>query len=66
MIILFRFFDPMIDHAAMVELQLLDRLVFACDESVPAVIYKVGTSQSYLERKRKWSQASEIARASFS
>ncbi|VDP61766.1 unnamed protein product [Heligmosomoides polygyrus] len=37
------FFDPMIDHAAMVELQLLDRLVFACDESVPAVIYKHST-----------------------
>lgn len=44
------FFDPMIDHAAMVELQLLDRLVFACDESVPAVIYKV-SEESFADCK---------------
>ncbi|KAK6017813.1 hypothetical protein OSTOST_16657 [Ostertagia ostertagi] len=31
----------MIDHAALVELHLLDRIVFTCDKSVPAVIYKV-------------------------
>ncbi|KAK6040379.1 Ephrin [Cooperia oncophora] len=44
------FRDPMIDHAALVELHLLDRIVFACDKSVPAVIYKV-SEESFAECK---------------
>ncbi|EYB82529.1 hypothetical protein Y032_0357g3369 [Ancylostoma ceylanicum] len=35
------FRDPMLDHAALVELHLLDRIVFVCDSDIPAVIYRV-------------------------
>ncbi|RCN52334.1 hypothetical protein ANCCAN_01376 [Ancylostoma caninum] len=35
------FRDPMLDHAALVELHLLDRIVFVCDSNIPAVIYRV-------------------------
>ncbi|WKY03526.1 hypothetical protein Q1695_004913 [Nippostrongylus brasiliensis] len=44
------FVDPMIDHTAMVELQLMDRIVFACDQSVPAIIYKV-SEESFADCK---------------
>ncbi|KAK6023738.1 hypothetical protein OSTOST_10466, partial [Ostertagia ostertagi] len=37
-------------HAALVELHLLDRIVFTCDKSVPAVIYKV-SEESFAECK---------------
>ncbi|KAK5967245.1 Ephrin RBD domain-containing protein [Trichostrongylus colubriformis] len=41
---------PMMDHAALVELQVLDRIVFVCDKSTPAVIYKV-SEESFAECK---------------
>lgn len=42
-----RFRDPMLDHAALVELHLLDRIVFVCDSNIPAVIYRVCLHHSY-------------------
>ncbi|ETN76019.1 hypothetical protein NECAME_03585 [Necator americanus] len=44
------FRDPMLDHTALVELHLLDRIVFVCDTNIPAVIYRV-SEESFDECK---------------
>ncbi|VDM75476.1 unnamed protein product [Strongylus vulgaris] len=44
------FRDPMLDHSALVELHLLDRIVFVCDKNIPAVIYRV-SEESFDECK---------------